>query len=495
MITTLTVSVRVAVTVTTVLYLLKELTVTVTAWSRPIQRHYEPTIPAYPLQPPHAGCHFQPTHPGSSQQGRAIIRNKRFFEGWYYRLTLPKENVSFAFIFSIEDPQGSPLSLSCCQIMGPNDEYLIQADTDPTKFWAWKHQQGLGCTFEYNQIHTTTTNTTTNTTTITPTMIDPDQYHTIVKTGFQMTPHRLQGIILGQDGSQNSQSTTQISWNDKTASSSSLLSCQFDMSIVPLSGWGESHQQRSTAGWLSQFAVFEPHWQVTMADARATGTVQWKNSTYTFTNAPFYAEKNWGGAFPLKWYWTQCNSFVGYHEQQEQHKPLSVTAGGGIRKLPGGQTESLGMVSVHYDGIMYEATPWIGTMEWDIAPWGMWNMTGRSTKGERPFEVELYSNCHVPGVVLRVPTEKEGMQYFCRDSFSTNTTLSLWELDWDDQVGAYVRGRVIIDKAQSTQAAVEVGGGPWWDRWKGQSRMKQPFKGLVRFPYRVANWRKRWLSK
>ena len=87
------------------------------------------------------------------------------------------------------------------------------------------------------------------------------------------------------------------------------------------------------------------------------------------------------------------------------------------------------------------------------------------------------------------------MQYFCRDSFSTNTTLSLWELDWDDQVGAYVRGRVIIDKAQSTQAAVEVGGGPWWDRWKGQSRMKQPFKGLVRFPYRVANWRKRWLSK
>ena len=220
MITTLTVSVRVAVTVTTVLYLLKELTVTVTAWSRPIQRHYEPTIPAYPLQPPHAGCHFQPTHPGSSQQGRAIIRNKRFFEGWYYRLTLPKENVSFAFIFSIEDPQGSPLSLSCCQIMGPNDEYLIQADTDPTKFWAWKHQQGLGCTFEYNQIHTTTTNTTTNTTTITPTMIDPDQYHTIVKTGFQMTPHRLQGIILGQDGSQNSQSTTQISWNDKTASSS-----------------------------------------------------------------------------------------------------------------------------------------------------------------------------------------------------------------------------------------------------------------------------------
>jgi tocopherol cyclase len=159
-----------------------------------------------------------------------------------------------------------------------------------------------------------------------------------------------------------------------------------------------------------------------------------------------------------------------------------------------GQTEDLGMVSVHYDGIMYEATPWIGTMQWDVSPWGMWNMTGRSTKGERPFEVALFSTSDKPGVVLRVPSSK-GMVYFCRDSFSTNTTLSLWELVWDKSLGEYVRGKTIIDEARSTQAAVEVGGGPWWDRWKGESNMKQPFKGLVRFPYRVANLRRRLMQR
>jgi hypothetical protein len=71
--------------------------------------------------------------------------------------------------------------------------------------------------------------------------------------------------------------------------------CDFDMSIRPLSGWGDdgadARQQRSTAGWLASFAVFEPHWQVTLADARASGTVNWNGTLYEFVDAPFYAEK------------------------------------------------------------------------------------------------------------------------------------------------------------------------------------------------------------
>ena len=437
---------------------------------RSLSSSADPIGPAYPQQTPHAGCHFRPTHPGSVNH-KSPIRRKRFFEGWYFRITLPDDNASFAFIFSIEDPQGSPLSLSCCQIMGPNDDYLIQSDPDPTKFWAWQHQQGLGCTFAFNNDDITNTHTT---------MIDPDVYDSTVQTGFQMTPTRLQGKIVGDDGTEQRVPS----------------SCDFDMTIQPLAGWGgdATQPQQSTAGWLARYAVFEPHWQVTLADARATGTVRWKNSTYTFNNIPFYAEKNWGGAFPIKWYWTQCNAFDDYLHDKS-NSALAVTAGGGIRKLPGGQTESLGMVAVHYNGIMYEATPWLGTMEWDVRPWGEWILTGRSTKGERPFEVALHATCDVPGVVLRAPTEKEGMVYFCRDSFRTNATLWLWELVWDATNGEYVRGKAIIDGATSKHAAVEVGGGPWWDRWKGQSRMKQPFKALVRFPYRVANWKKRLLSK
>lgn len=33
---------------------------------------------------------------------------------------------------------------------------------------------------------------------------------------------------------------------------------------------------------------------------------------YEFQDAPAYAEKNWGGGFPSKWHWIQCNSFDGW---------------------------------------------------------------------------------------------------------------------------------------------------------------------------------------
>ena len=58
--------------------------------------------------------------------------NRRFTEGWYYRLTLPECGESFVFIFSIEDAgryvkgRPSPLSLACMQLLGPGDTYLVQ---------------------------------------------------------------------------------------------------------------------------------------------------------------------------------------------------------------------------------------------------------------------------------------------------------------------------------------------------------------------------------
>jgi tocopherol cyclase len=153
------------------------------------------------------------------------------------------------------------------------------------------------------------------------------------------------------------------------------------------------------------------------------------------------------------------------------------------------------MVSVHYNGKFYEATPWLGTMQWNISTWGYWKMTGRSTKGARPFEVQLEAICESPGVKLRAPTEKEGMQYFCRDSFHGNVKLSLWELERDPVTNEYVRGALLINNATSSQAAVEVGGGPWWDSWIDVSVMKQPMRGLVRVPYRIANLKNRLMTK
>lgn len=479
---------------------------------------------AFPQQTPHSGRHFRPSHPAYNNNQYSVFfqrllfprrrRRRRFMEGWYYRLTLPdtndtdnnknnnkKKKVSFALIVSIEDPGNnrSKLKLACIQVVGPDDGYLVQAQRDDSAFWAWKHQQGLGCVFELHQLQqSTVTNNDDNDNTIEASSIktvttvrSPDEFYHQVKSGFQCLPTHFLGRIRGHDGSLGGVLEGQ----------GIPGSCDFDFHITPICGWGDyntnattnnnnsgSEQQKSTGGWLADYAVFEPHWQVTLADARASGTVTWNNHTYTFENAPFYAEKNWGAALPSKWYWTQCNSFDGYSQ-------LSVTAGGGIRKIPFGRQESLGMVSIHYNGTFYEGTPWTGNMEWKVATWGSWELKGYGT-GQHPFEAIVKYECDpvkTPGLVFRAPTPDQGMVPFCRDTFEAKCSLTLWELEWNAQERKYVRkpGPPLIDHATSSQGGAEVGGGPWWDEWAGESKLKQPIRGLLRFPFRMANLRRR----
>ncbi|GKY99381.1 hypothetical protein MPSEU_000892800 [Mayamaea pseudoterrestris] len=437
---------------------------------------------AYPQQTPHSGRHFVPSHPAYQSLRRRytkLLRRRgtsrhRFMEGWYYRLTLPEAN--FVFVISIEDPGNnkSEFRLSCIQIIGPNDGYLVQADKDDTKFWAWKYQQGLGCAFELKQQ---------------PNVFDDDkpvtartkeEFHDQVESGFQILPNHLMGRIRGHDGS----------LGGVLAGQGHSGSCDFDISVEPLCGWGDVQgDQKSTAGWLSNFAVFEPHWQVTLADARATGTVTWNNHTYKFAHAPLYAEKNWGAALPPKWYWTQCNSFSGYEQ-------LSVTAGGGVRTIPFGRRESLGMVSIHHNGIFYEGTPWTGNMEWKVTPFGSWELKGYGI-GQHPFEAVVKYECDpetTPGLVFRAPTPDQGMVLFCRATFKAQCILTLWELEWNSSRKIYVRkaGPPLIDRATSLYGGAEVGGGPWWDEWGGESKLKQPIRGLLQLPVRLANLRRRY---
>lgn len=478
------------------------------------------------LQTPHAGRKFRPTHPNSKSRSKFRARlksilqwkrgtvpnnnlkksnatkkrmlfsrnSRRFTEGWYYRLTLPEHNESFVFIFSIEDAGRwirskssaatdtnnnklgrmrhilqslrssyvkSPLTLACFQLLGPQDTYLVQSDEDDTKFWGWKYSQGLGCTFQWNDEGKDDNHTAHIA------AMQPDEWRKRVQTGFQILPFHFQGRLNGHDGT----------LGGVKANQGIPGSAEYDISLKPVAGWGNypplssatnstttnnNYRQYSTAGWLAAFPVFEPHWQITMAHARASGSLNWNGTVYEFEDAPFYGEKNWGGAFPTKWYWAQCNSF-------DDHQDLSFTAGGGIRELPFSflmgkkKTETLGLIGIHYQGTFYEIVPWTGEMQWEVAPWGRWEFRGRCTdkNGNCQFEAEVVATTKdgVEGVLLRAPTKDEGMQYFCRDSGAGKVTLSLWLLEWDDDEGDYVRScdkPPLIDRAQSSQCTVEV---------------------------------------
>jgi hypothetical protein len=81
---------------------------------------------------PHSGYHWD----GSL---------RRFFEGWYFRLTLPELGESVAFMYSIDDPAGhSPVSGGAAQVLGLGETYLYHPFPDVDGFWAWRGRLGLG---------------------------------------------------------------------------------------------------------------------------------------------------------------------------------------------------------------------------------------------------------------------------------------------------------------------------------------------------------------
>ena len=352
-----------------------------------------------PLQTPHSGYHWD----GS---------DRRFFEGWYYRVTLPEEKQTFAFMYSIEDPIGSKsYSGGGAQILGPNDEYLCRTFPDVQKFWATPEVLELG---HWGQTDLTS-----------PVgYLDPQVFEAQIKQGYQATATWHQGVL----------------WDPGTNNY-----CRWQYETQPIYGWGNPDTiQQSTAGLLSFLPIFEPGWQILMAHGLATGWIEWNGYIYKFTNAPAYSEKNWGGAFPKKWFWLNCNSF-------DDESDLALTAGGGKRGVLWWM-EKVAMVGIHYQDKFYEFVPWNSEVYWQIQPWGEWQMQAKNDL----FEVELTATTNHSGTPLRAPSEK-GLIFLCRDTMHGHLTLKLREVR-----DSYSK---LILEARSELCGLEVGGGSWEQPW------------------------------
>ncbi|BAY71216.1 tocopherol cyclase family protein [Anabaena sp. FACHB-709] len=352
------------------------------------------------LQTPHSGYHWD----GSS---------RRFFEGWYYRVTLPDCGQTFAFMYSIEDPiGGKAYSGGAAQVLGADDEYICRTFPDVNKFWASPDVLALG--------HWGETNLNTK-----PIYLLPAEFERHVQQGYQATATINQGII---------------------ADPATGNYCRWRYEIQPIYGWGNQDGiQQSTAGWLSFLQIFEPGWQILMAHGLATGWIDWNGKIYQFQNAPAYGEKNWGGAFPEKWFWLNCNSFDGEPD-------LALTAGGGRRGVLWWM-ESVAMIGLHYQGKFYEFVPWNSKVEWNIQPWGRWQMKAKNLD----YEVELTGTTHLPGTDLRAPTV-QGLQYCCRDTMQGKLDVELRQ----------IRGKnpLVILKAHSYLCGLEIGGDSWSNSWQ-----------------------------
>jgi tocopherol cyclase len=337
------------------------------------------------LQTPHSGYHWN-----SSERG--------FFEGWYFRLTLPKIGESFAFMYSIEDPSGNAShSGGAAQILGIGEEYLWCAFPDVRKFWADKNQLGLGHWGETNLA-------------ISPQLLSIDEFDRQITHGYQVTATLHQGSLPIQN-------------------------CRWCYQTIPVYGWGQPQQfQQSTAGLLSFLPIFEPGWQILMAHGLATGWIEWQGQRYEFDRVPAYSEKNWGRSFPEKWFWINCNSF-------EDSIGLALTAGGGKRKVLW-MTEEVGMIGIHYRGKFYEFVPWNSQIDWQVQPWGEWRMQASN----QDFQVELTGTTDLAGTMVRTPTA-QGLSICCRDTLKGRLKLDL-----------RTRQGEPIMTATSSLAGLEVGG-------------------------------------
>ncbi len=340
-------------------------------------------------QTPHSGYHWNG-------------RQHPFFEGWYYRLTLPPPWGTLAFMYSLQDPAvKTPASGGAVQILGPHEQYFCRSLPDVSKFWAWKHKLG----------HGHSRNSSIN------------EYYRVTAT----------------------------THNGQFWDPSSARTVRWDYTLEPVYGWGAPHQPQSTAGWLSQFQIFEPGWQILMAHGLATGWFEWGDAVgdttcrVDFEQAPAYAEKNWGGAFPQRWFWIQCNAF-------EQIPDLTLTSGGGIRQVLG-QKESVGMVGIHHQGKFYEFVPWNGQISWKVSPWGSWQVWAE----QQDYIVELAGETKLAGVPIQVPTAI-GLQFLCRDTTQGELFVKLWQK----------QGRLcqLILSAHSKQAGLEIGGKSWAEPWQ-----------------------------
>ncbi|XP_020536393.1 tocopherol cyclase, chloroplastic isoform X2 [Jatropha curcas] len=371
---------------------------------------YAPTPPNRELRTPHSGYHFDGT-------------TRQFFEGWYFKVSIPERKQSFCFMYSLENPafrkkltpfevaQHGPRSTGVgAQILGAYDKYICQHVEESQNFWGNRHELVLGNTFVAEKGMQPPTKE-----------VPPQDFSRRVSEGFQVTPLWHQGFIRDDGRSDYVQTVKTARW---------------EYSTRPVYGWGDvGSKQKSTAGWLAAFPVFEPHWQICMAGGLSTGWIEWDGERFEFKDAPSYSEKNWGAGFPRKWFW----------------------------------------IGVHYEGIFYEFVPWNGVLNWEISPWGYWFITAEN----KSHLVELKATTKDPGTTLRAPTTESGFAPACKDTCFGDLKLQIWERRYDG-----TKGKMILD-VTSDMAAVEVGGGPWFNTWKGKTTTPELLNRALNVPVDV----------
>lgn len=223
-------------------------------------------------------------------------------------------------------------------------------------------------------------------------------------------------------------------------------------------GWGRRGRSVDTGTWATRWGRVDPGWQVLLAGAVVReGFVRVDERVVDVRHAHVYVEKNWGVAFPRKWWWLTANHWTREHD-------LALTAVGAVRRTRAGGEEVVALVGVAWRGEFWEFANWNARcIQWQVA-WGRWQVHAHSRNGWR---VHVVASTDHDGVGVYGPGDT-GMERNCRDCVNARVDLALWKDD------------VLVAQKVSHAAQVEIGG-QWAhaETWKETVQHMGPLAALV----------------
>lgn len=175
-------------------------------------------------------------------------KHKYFFEGWYFKLSDPEEDLSIALIPGI--------------IKGKNQHSFIQYVNGGTKSFKY-------LSFAQKDF------------------ISSDTAFNINIAGNLFS---LEGIKLNLQGDG--------------------LSLSANLHFKNIQRWPDSLINPGSMGFYNYLTFMECYSQVCAIDGIASGTLTINEKEYKLLSSKVYIEKNWGKKFPYSWFWFQCNTFT-----------------------------------------------------------------------------------------------------------------------------------------------------------------------------------------
>jgi tocopherol cyclase len=240
-----------------------------------------------------------------------------WFEWWYYKLIMPETGDAFYFIYGVVNPWDGDMEVSSSQayvIVGNFGDKDSVTEVYPVS--------------DFQASYTATD---------------------VRLPGGHATDKAMSGMLTDSDGEE-------VSWDIQ-------IEKKWAFNAM---GWAMSVPNVTNIGWYPA-----------QADARFTGSIEYKGKTYTFDDVPGYQDRNWGTSFPEWWTWITANHFQGH--------PDSALAVGGGKPIILNLTDRIEGVSIGlmHEGKEYAFRPSHGDLVRVNIRFGTWEIEAINRVGDR----------------------------------------------------------------------------------------------------------------